>query len=197
MLAYVFWHWPAPAVDAAAYEAALRPFHRALAGAGVPGFRDSVVCRVEGARWLGDVAPAYEDWYRVGDFADLGTLNAGAVTGACAAPHDAAARLAAGGIAGLYRLAAGDEGPPGQACGAWLSKPAGATYAAFFAALAGVTGGTGVSLWQRQMTLGPTPEFCLLGPTPIALDVAGLAPPLRTSRRLVWLGGGGSARSGA
>jgi hypothetical protein len=186
MLAYVFWHWPAATADT--YEAALVPFHRALAAAGIPGFRDSLVCRVEGARWLGDVGPAYEDWYRVGDFADLGPLNAGAVSGACAAPHDAAARLAAGGIAGLYRLAAGDEGPPAQPCAAWLSKPAGTSYPAFFTALAGVTGRAGVALWQRQMTLGPTPEFCLLSPQPIALDAAGVTATIPTTRRLVWPG---------
>jgi hypothetical protein len=189
MLAYVFWHWPAAAVDAAAYEAALVAFHRALAGAGLPGVRDSVACRVEGARWLGDAAPAYEDWYRVGGFADLGTLNEGAVSGACAAPHDAAARLAAGGTAGLYRLAAGDGGPPAQASSAWLAKPAGTSDAALFAALAAITGRPGVSLWQRQMTLGPAPEFCLLSPAPVALDPVGLSSPIRTSRRVVWPAG--------
>ena len=186
MLAYVFWHWPDAAVGADAYEAALLAFHRALATARLPGLVDTVASCVDGARWLPENTPTYEDWYRVGDFADLGALNEGAVADACRASHDAAARLAAGGIGGLYRLARGAEAPPTQPVAAWLAKPAGTSYATFFAALADWTDRAGTSLWQRQMTLGPTPEFCLLSPTPADLDPPGLATPLRVNRRVVW-----------
>jgi len=41
---------------------------------------------------------------------------------------------------------------------AWFDKSAGASYDEFL----GRRGGRG-SLWQRQMVLGPTPEFCSLG----------------------------------
>jgi len=186
MLAYVFWHWPDAAVGAEPYEAALLAFHRTLAGARLPGVHDSVACRVDGARWLPATGPVYEDWYRVDGFADLGTLNDGAVAARCQAPHDAVARLAAGGTAGLYRLAAGDAGPPAQPAATWLAKPATTRYPAFFATLAAWTSRPGWSLWQRQMTLGPTPEFCLLGPAPAEVDLPGLAAPLRAVRRVVW-----------
>jgi hypothetical protein len=37
------------------------------------------------------------------------------------------------------------------------------TYAEFDSRVAGDSGPGGVSLWRRQMVLGPTPEFCLVG----------------------------------
>jgi hypothetical protein len=186
MIAYVFWHWPSPAVAGAAYEQALLAFHGALANARLPGFQESVVCRVEGAGWLPRQPTAYEDWYLVHDFTALGLVNEGAVAGACRAPHEAVARHAAGGTAGLYGLARGAEDPPTQPCATWLAKPAGMSYERFFAALAAWSDRAGTSLWQRQLVLGPTPEFCLLSPAPADLDLPGLAPPLRVTRRLVW-----------
>jgi hypothetical protein len=39
----------------------------------------------------------------------------------------------------------------------WCSKPAGVPYPAFLATL------PAVETWQRQLVLGPAPEFCLLG----------------------------------
>jgi hypothetical protein len=42
----------------------------------------------------------------------------------------------------------------------WLAKPAGAAYSEFLGRFAGG------ELWQRQMVLGPAPEFCLLGAAP-------------------------------
>lgn len=186
MLAYVFWHWPEPSVSRDAYEAALVRFHRALAEARLPGVRDSVACRVEGAPWLPDGGAGYEDWYRVEGFADLEMLNEGAVTARSREPHDAVARLAAGGTAGLYRLAGGDPGSPASPHATWLAKPAGTSYAAFFATLAGWTAEPGWSLWQRQMTLGPTPEFCLLGPAPADVAVSGPAAPVRVRRHVLW-----------
>lgn len=125
MIAYVFWHWPSPAVAGAAYEQALLAFHGALANARLPGFQESVVCRVEGAGWLPRQPTAYEDWYLVHDFTALGLVNEGAVAGACRAPHEAVARHAAGGTAGLYGLARGAEAPPTQPCATWLAKPGG------------------------------------------------------------------------
>jgi hypothetical protein len=188
VLAYVFWHWPEPGIAAADYEGALLTFHRALGEARLPGFRGSAVCRVEGADWLPAPA-AYEDWYLVDDFAALGALNAGAVAGGCQRPHDAAARLAAGGTAGLYRLAAGAAGgggTPAQPVATWLAKPAGMRYPELLSALARWTADGHHTLWQRQMTLGPTSEFCLLGPRPVGLALPGLAPPREVHRRTIW-----------
>lgn len=44
------------------------------------------------------------DWYLVHDFGALGLLNEAAVSTSRAAPHDAAAAVAAGGAGGLYGL---------------------------------------------------------------------------------------------
>ena len=94
--------------------------------------------------------------------------------------------MAAGGTAGLYRLAAGAEGLPTQPVATRLGKPAGTSYASVFAALARWTARPGVGLWQRQMTLGRTPEFCLLSHEAPDLDLPGLVAPLRATRRVVW-----------
>jgi hypothetical protein len=186
MLAYVFWHWPTPAVDAGAYEAALAAFHQALADARLRGVHGSVAYHVTGAPWLPEGGVGYEDWYRVEGFADLDTLNTGAVAGACEAPHAAVARLAAGGTAGLYRRVAGQSPTLGQPQAVWLGKPAGMAYAAFFGALAAQTGQPDASLWQRQMTLGPTPEFCLLAPGVREASLPTGIAPIRVTRRPVW-----------
>lgn len=188
-LAYVFWHWPEHGVGVARYEDALLAFHRVLGAARPHGFRGSAVCRVEGAAWLRAGDTAYEDWYLVDDFTALGALNAGAVAAPCQPPHDAAARLAAGGAAGLYRLAAGTVGTagvPAQPIATWLAKPAGMRYPDFFAALARWTGDDRAGLWQRQMTLAPTTEFCLLSPQPVRLDLPGLGAPRQVRRRAIW-----------
>jgi hypothetical protein len=39
-------------------------------------------------------------------------------------------------------------------------------YAALLQRAAPLAGGVGASLWQRQMTLGPGPEFCVLSANP-------------------------------
>jgi hypothetical protein len=43
------------------------------------------------------------------------------------------------------------------------------SYDAFYQRLDRVCAQAGVSLWRRQMVLGPTPEFGLLGPVPLEL----------------------------
>jgi hypothetical protein len=159
MLAYLFWHWPAPGVEAGHYADALFAFHRSLAASPPAGLRGSRVFLVEGAPWV-PVERAYEDWYLLDDFAALGALNEAAVSGARRDPHDAAARLAAGGAGGLYRRLSGSAGAAGRA--SWLAKPAGTGYAEFLARF------SGGELWQRQLVLGPAPEFCLLGAAPPA-----------------------------
>src|SRR5712692_4218477 len=96
MLAYVLWHWCGREVEMTRYLEALTDFHRALAADPPAGFRGSRVVSVESAPWA-PVARALEDWYFVDDFAALGALNEAAVAGRRRAPHDGAARLAAGG----------------------------------------------------------------------------------------------------
>ena len=93
-------------------------------------------------------------------------LNEAAVSGACEEPHNRVAREAAGGIGGIYRLRAGAEDLAEAKYAVWLSKPEGVSYKDFYASLVPLTSQPGVALWGRQMTLGPTTEFCIHSPTP-------------------------------
>jgi len=159
MLAYVLWHWPGPEVDLGRYTESLSAFHRALRAAPPEGFAGSRVREVHGAPWL-PVPRAFEDWYLVEDFAALGALEVAAVSGPRRARHDGAARLARGGTAGLYGRLRDGAVDAGRA--AWFAKPAGVPYPDFVARL------PTAELWQRKLTLGPAPEFCLSGGTPPA-----------------------------
>jgi hypothetical protein len=149
VLAYVFWHRAAP--DAAGYEERLVAFHEALAARPPAGFRSSRAFRLDRAPWLqGDGTP-YEDWYLVDSWAALGTLNTAAVSGSRAAPHDAVAALAREGAGGVYAPLHAAEPLAGEV--SWLAKPEGSSYNEFHAQLAGRP------VWQRQLVLGPSPEY--------------------------------------
>ena len=159
MLAYVFWHWRRTNVDHAPYESAQRRFHAALAAAPAEGFIHSHSAALQGATWAAGGGAAYEDWYVVHASAALDSLNAAAVSASRQAPHDAAAALAAGGIAGLYTLRAG-VALTAPAHATWFAKPEGMSYAQLDVALREVVA-QGACLWMRYMVLGPTPEFCV------------------------------------
>ena len=184
MLAYLFWHWPQAGVAASAYETRLREFQQTLAANKPLGFLQSVVYRVQGASWLGKNSDAYEEWYLTDGSAALDPLNEAAVGSACRAAHDAAAQLAAGGVAGLYRLRQGKGEVEAARFAYWLPKPAGMKYEELYALLKPLTGSPGIALWGRQMVLGPTPEFCLLTRDAAALP-SGLAPQM-TSLERIW-----------
>jgi hypothetical protein len=161
MLAYVFWHWPRPEIERGQYLDHLVEFHRTLAANKPPGFQRSVVFGISGASWLNTAGEVFEEWYLLDDSAALDPLNDGAVSDACEAPHNRVAREAADGTGGLYRLRAGEEDLTAVKFATWLSKPAGVTYKDFYAGLESLTSQPGVALWGRQMTLGPTTEFCI------------------------------------
>ena len=167
MLAYVFWHWPLSNVDRESYEAHLTQFHQTLAANKPNGFQQSVVFRIRGAGWLNTTGEAYEEWYLLDDSAAMDRLNEAAVSGVCEEPHNRVAREAADGIGGLYRLRAGAEDLTQAKHAVWLSKPSGVSYKDFYATLQPLTAQPDVALWGRQMTLGPTTEFCLHSPTSI------------------------------
>ena len=169
MLAYVFWHWPQANVEAETYVAHLASFHRTLAANKPEGFRHSVVFRISDADWLQTRGAAYEEWYLLDDSAAMDRLNDGAVSGVCEEPHNRVAREAAGGTGGLYRLRAGAGILNEARFAVWLSKPEGMAYRDFFEALGSLTSQPGVALWGRQMTLGPTTEFCLHSQSPLQL----------------------------
>ncbi|HWE25288.1 MAG TPA: hypothetical protein VG496_15230 [Myxococcales bacterium] len=161
-LAYVFWHWTAQPAES--YGARLVAFHAALEADRPSGFLRSHSFAIEGAPWV-PLSRGFEDWYLVEDFAALGALNDAAVSGRRRSPHDAVAALAAGGAGGVYRLKSGD--PAGALAAHWFGKSAGMTYDDLFELLRPLE--SRAALWQRQMVLGPAPEFCLASSAPISL----------------------------
>lgn len=143
MLAYVFWHRPAAAAEASAYEDAQRAFHAAIE---VP----SSSFRID--RLPFGKGGGYEDWYLVDDWAALGELNESAVDSARRNQHDQAASHATAGWGSIYELVRGvGEIPQGVE---WLDKPRGAPSEEFIASL------PHASIWRRQLVLGPAPELC-------------------------------------
>ena len=169
MLAYVFWHWPQSSVDPEAYVEHLVDFHLTLAEHKPVGFQQSVVFRIRGASWLKTSDEAYEEWYLLDNSAAMDRLNDAAVSGACEEPHNRVARQAADGTGGLYRLRGGEEDLAQAKSALWLSKPEGVSYKDFYTALEPLTSQQDVALWGRQMTLGPTTEFCIHSPSSIQL----------------------------
>lgn len=180
MLAYVFWHWKQSEITANDYEDRQRGFHAALAAAPPSGFLGSFSVSLSGAAWAAGGSDAYEDWYLVQDFGALGLLNEAAVSASRAAPHDAAAAVAAGGTAGLYGLRRGETlRRPRYA--QWFGKPERMAYDELLTQLAPQVDQVQGVLWMRQMVLGPTREFCLHAGAPVSLPAAfrTLVIPLR------------------
>jgi hypothetical protein len=173
MLAYVFWHGPAGGADVGEYERAQIAFQRSLARKPPFGFRGSAVFRVGSLPWsrsdreqLGADPMAYEDWYLIDDFAALGVLNEAAVGRGHRTSHDRAARAMGSGTAGLYRLI---EGTTASAQGigrcahvTWVKPEKGRRQSEIATMLGDGLDDAGGTLWQRQLVLGPAPEFCLL-----------------------------------
>lgn len=180
MLAYVFWHWPAPTVERSHYEMALASFHGLLRQHAPPGFDHSYAVAFQGEPWANRRGAAYADWYLVSGSAVLDPLNEVAISPPLAAAHGEIARLAAAGAGGLYRLRSGTPGP--WMIATWLSKPAGMPYPDFYRALEPYTGAEG-GLWRRQMVLGPAPEFCWQSESRASFPSE--FSPLAVSRRLV------------
>lgn len=159
MLAYVFFHRPAPGVDRGVYEDGLRTFHAALAGARAKSFTGSASYRT---------GEEYCDWYTVESSAALDELNEVAVSGSRSAAHGEVAQRAVDTAGKLMSLVAGIPSPAG-AFEIRFSKPRGMSYAELYTRLEPATAREGVSLWRRMMTLGPPPEFVLLSPGPLEL----------------------------
>ncbi len=163
MLAYVFWHRPADGVAPEAYAEAIAHFHRSLAARPPAGFIRSASFHVPEPNWLGE-PPAFEDWYVVEDFAALGVLNAAAVGRGHLSAHDAAARHAGPGTASIYRLLEGAASVAEARVAVWIEKPRGVELPLLAALLGDGMDGAHAGLWQRQLALGPAPEYCVLAP---------------------------------
>jgi hypothetical protein len=183
MLAYVFWHWRRADISSAVYDRTQQRFHRALADAPPTGFLRSRCTDISAVPWVPAARDAREDWYLVENFAALDALAEAAVSASRQQPHDSAAAMAEGGTAGLYRLrGSGADLVPSRAW--WFAKPAGMSYAAFDALMAPVLARGDTALWGRQLTLGPTPEFCLQADAPVTLPTS--LEPLTTALRPIW-----------
>lgn len=186
MQAYVFWHRPRPGVDRADYEVSLRRFHERLAASATQGLATSSSARLSQPpfTWPAtgpDDGPTYEDWYLIEDWAALDALEVAAVS-AARALHDAAAALAGAGSAGLYRLMAGTHDHEARTA-TWCDLPPGQSRRQWESTLAARSAGPYSpleALWVRRLTLGPAPEFCLLGP-----GGAGLEGSVEIERQLV------------
>jgi hypothetical protein len=145
LLAYLFWHRPRPGVEREEYEQAQRQFQALLEG-------EAACFRLEALPF--DDGPGYEDWYLVEDWQALGELNAAAVDARRKGGHDRAAAMAADGWGGIYASIHGPASIPAQA--RWAHKPRGESTADFLAEIRDDT-----PVWQRQLVLGPAPEFCI------------------------------------
>ena len=182
MLAYIFWHWPRPGVASDDYVARQLAFHEALAARGPAALEASYIWRVTGAPWT-PTSVAYEDWYLLENSAGLDALNAAAVSDSLREVHDAAAGLAAGGMAALYTPSGprvGEEPALDGSVALWFNKPEAMRYGALYQRLRPRLS----HLWTRMMVLGPSPEFLLLGNS-----VQGIPPEWRpqiTYRERLW-----------
>ena len=172
MLAYVFWHARDARVDDREYVARLVAFHDVFARARPAGFRRSVVARVRGAAWIAGGGDAFEEWYVLDGSAALDVVNEAAVSGDRLGPHDAVARLAAAGCAGLYLRRRGEGDEAAMRFATWFAKPAGMSYAEMYARCEPVLAEARATLWGRQMVLGPTPELCVRSPAPVTLPAS-------------------------
>jgi len=184
MLAYVFWHWRYPHIEKLSYQQLLSDFHTALRVQKPVGFHYSMVFQVELVPWLDVIGEVYEEWYILENSAALDSLNEAAVTGPCREPHTQVARSAAGGSAGLYRLRGGESRITTAHVAYWFAKPQGMSYETLYQTLQPVTMQSAGSLWERQMVLGPAPEFCLQTPADTALPANFTA--LKMSLTHIW-----------
>ncbi|MCG8594527.1 MAG: hypothetical protein MI785_09185 [Kiloniellales bacterium] len=169
MTAYLFWHRPFAEIDREAYEAALTGFHRALVARGCPGFQGAATYRISATPWL-DGRPGYEDWSFVESSAGLDPLNEMAVAPGMWEVHAGISGKTEAGHGGIYYRVLGEADPGALTRTAWLARPRGIRYEAPLRALAAQVKGP-VSVWRKQMVLGPAPEFALLGGDSLALDL--------------------------
>ena len=182
MLAYVFWHWPRPGIASDEYEDKQRAFHAALAARGPSSLLRSHSWRITGAPWT-PVTVAWEDWYVLADSAGLDALNIAAISDPLGEEHNAAASLAAGGMAALYTPAGPRAGMPLSLEGRytlWFHKPSDMRYSALYQRM----GADLPRLWTRMMVLGPSPEFCLMTDDPNTLGAEWRAQ--MTRRTPIW-----------
>ena len=181
MIAYVFWHAAPDGAAIAEYEKTVVRFGSALADANVPGLLGNASYAIGRTPWLGE--SGYEDWAWLEGSWALDALNELAVSGATKAPHDAVARATKhGGFGALYYLVAGEHRVPTDSKVFWLSRPRGISWRETMPIIA-KSASAEVAVWRRQMVLGPSTEFALIGPPELALTVPQGWSALEVERR--------------
>lgn len=186
MIAYVFWHRPRAELSDSEYQSALCEYHDALAVKNPKGFVRSLAFQLQQIPWLGGLG-GYEDWYVLEGIAALETLEKDAVTGSLEEPHRRIASMAADGTAGLYRGRGSEPARLEAPTALWFSKPQAMSYATMFSRLAADNPEIDGRIWQRVLTLGPAPEFCLLQAGPDFLPYEWKS--IMVVRRLVYVSG--------
>jgi hypothetical protein len=177
MLAYVFWHRPAPRIGAEDYERDLIAFHRSLAHQPPSGLLSSATLRASELPWLeaGESPGGYEDWYLLESWSAVGVLEVAAVSRGHVGAHDRAARHAGGGAGAIYKRVEGEADPAEARSAVWVSRPRGQTDPTMADLLEdGMEPGES-ALWRRCLVLGPAPEFCLLDADPASGTITGAA----------------------
>lgn len=179
MLAYVFWHAALPGTAPQEYRQRLQRFHRQLQEIPPAGFLESHTWQVGTVPWL-DGLGTHEDWYVLDKASSLDPLADAAVSYRLESAHGSIAGLAASGIAGLYKPARGERAAADGDRASWFIKPAGTSYDGLYRYLDEQDPSIAGRLWQRFLTLGPTPEFCLVGNE--GIDLPAEYAPLVVSR---------------
>jgi hypothetical protein len=167
VFAYVFWHAPAGPTADPSYRGNLLEFHASLAHHPPAGFAGSSTVELPDASWLAGWGECFEDWYLAEDWAAIGALTRGAVAPDHLMSHDRIAHRSGAGAGAIYALHSGDPAA-GHPYGSWFGKPPGWSYPQLWAAVAAVTEAD-CAIWQRQLVLGPAPEFCLRSHVPPGL----------------------------
>ena len=167
ILSYVFWHEPRRTTPRAEYERELLAFQGSLKAHPPPGLVEILSFRETGSPWSKHRRATYEDWYLVRDFRSVGLLNRAAVEGPNKGPHDDVAHDGAAVAGGLYKLLWGSLPLRYARSALWLAKPDGTSYRAFLDGLSELTKDGPADVWQRQMVLGPAPEFCVHSKAPL------------------------------
>jgi hypothetical protein len=162
VLAYVFWHWPRPGSDTAAYEEAQVRFQQSLARQPPAGMLGNASFRIERVPWFEDdwTGSRYEDWYLVEDWTALGVLERAAVGAGHRTAHERAAAHSGSGAGGVYRLLEGLSPSLAAPTATWVTAPSASGDSLVGEMLA--DGGEEIAAWRRALVLGPAPEWCLL-----------------------------------
>ena len=131
-------------------------------------------------------------WAKVGTKIGLCLTDPPFLTGSMIKPRRAAWKNHAiaqitkhGGLGALYRLVDGAPDLSNDSAIIWLSRPRGVKWREALASICG-RARQSLTVWRRQMVLGPAKEFAIVGPPDLALDIPQGWESFTVRRR--WLG---------